>query len=84
METSDTGETFLTKHIRRPKTIPGGGDFRKGETLHHDNGIDMKRVFSCVFPHPTAHTMFDADTEHYFNRLSYLMLGQWGYADYSS
>ena len=41
-----------------------------------DYGIAMARIFSCVFPHPTADTMFAADTGHYLNRVSYLMLGQ--------
>jgi len=41
-----------------------------------DYGIAVARVFSCVFPHPSAYDMFNADTAHYLNRLSYLVLGQ--------
>jgi len=44
--------------------------------VEEDVGMAIVRIFSCVFPHPTAHTMFDADTAHYLNRLSHLMLGQ--------
>ena len=42
-----------------------------------DYGIAVERVFSCVFPaHPSTYDMFNADTAHYLNRLSYFVLGQ--------
>ena len=41
-----------------------------------DYSIAVVSVFSCVFPHPSAYDMFNADTAHYLSRLSYLVLGQ--------